>query len=180
MLWLSIKAAASCCICAQSRSPGCIGRGQAGALPFPLLTLRGSLGARSVLKRSLRSSQPQSLLQKEMSQAHEEHMELNSPRGGGFHSLSYMTADRHVEAPVCPLRARPTLSYSVPAPRASTTSHALSAPLCTPTPRPTPRSSPQSTDRFPTRQSPLRPVRPAPLHGRRPAPAAALKLASRA
>lgn len=84
MLWLSIKAAAFCRICAQSPSPGRTGRCQARALPFPLLTLRGSLEARRVLKITLQASQSQSLLQKEAGQAHEEHTKLNWPRGGGL------------------------------------------------------------------------------------------------
>lgn len=145
MLWLSIKEAASCRICAQSRRPGRTGRGQARALPFPLLTLRGSLEARRILKRSLQSSQPQSLLQKEAGQAREEHTELNSPRGGGFYSLSAMTADGHVEAPVRPLRARPTVPHSA----CSTNLHHVpkqSVPLCAPRPAPLrdPHPTPQT------------------------------------
>lgn len=145
MLWLNIKEAASCRICAQSRRPGRTRRGQGWALPFPLLTLRGSLEARHVLKRSLQSSQPQSLLQKEAGQVREEPTELNSPRGRGFYSLSSMTADGHVEALVCPLRTSSTLSHFA----CSTSLHHVpkqSAPLCAPCPAPLrdPRPNPQT------------------------------------
>lgn len=147
MLWLSIKATASCRICAQSRSPGRTGRGQARALPFPLLTLRGSLEARRVLKKKP-PVQPAPVPVTELSRSGpEEHTELNSPRGGGFHSLSSRTADGHVEALVRPLRARPNLSHSVPAPRLSTTFPTHSAPLCASCPaslrdpRPNPRTA---------------------------------------
>lgn len=135
MLWLSIKAAESCRICAQSRAPVAPGGVRLGLFLFPLLTLRGSLVVRRILVQPV----PVAVTERSGS----------APRGThvtclvewASYSLSSRTADGHVEAPVCPLRAHPTLSHSVPSPRASTTCPVHWTPLC-PTPRPAPLRNP--------------------------------------
>lgn len=177
--WRSIKAAASFCrVCAQSRSPGCTGRGQAGAFPFPFLTLRGSFEGSfftrkppvhpalvAVTKRT--GSRPRGT----------QGTELVTWRSS-LPNLQGITAE-HVESggqwekgklPMCPLRAPSCLSVCSlhkpdPHPRVSC---ALASTLG-PTP-PQPRNPPGS----PPTRSPLSRPRPSlevppPLHGRRPA-----------